>query len=374
MRGGVGDYTRELGIALADLGYDVHIITHVRAREATTDERVAAHLTVHPVITRWNWGALRVIRRLLRSLNPRVLHIQYQTAAYHLHPAINTLPWLLKQTAFPGLIAITYHDLLDPYLFPKAGPLRRWVTLFPARHAHRVIATNRADEETLQQVGLPVDRIPIGPNVHPVPVSPEEVLAWRRAHAIPDTANLVGYFGFLNRSKGATDLVQAVALLRDQGRTVHLVMLGDPLGASDPTNQSYLEEVKRLVADLNLRDRVHWTGFLDDRELSLGFAACDVIALPYRDGASLRRGTLQAALIHGAAIVSTRPRVREMDGDLEAAILAVEPQAPQALARGIATLLDDPNLAQRLRRQARTLAETFTWDKIAQRHVEVYER
>ncbi len=374
MRGGVGDYTRELGIALAELGYEVHVITHIDARDAHADERVAARLHVHPVVPRWNWRGLRPLLYTLDKIAPRIVHIQYQTAAYHMHPAINALPWLLKHRLPSGSVAITYHDLREPYLFPKAGPLRQWITLWPARHARWVITTNRADEETLHCAGIASTRIPIGPNVHPVPVSSQAVTRWRRAQGIPDQALVIGYFGFLNRSKGALELVHAVAHLRDQGRDVHLLMLGDPLGASDPTNQAYLEEVKQAITALNLDDRVHWTGFLDDHALSLGFAACHVIALPYQDGASLRRGTLQAALVHGAAIVSTKPRVHEVDADLSAAILTVAPRDVQELAQGIATLLDDPSLAQRLRERARALADTFTWDKIAQRHVEVYER
>ncbi len=374
MRGGVGDYTRELGIALTHLGYEVHVITHVRAHTADQDERVASHLHVHPIIPRWDSSALHLLIHAIRKIRPRIVHIQYQTAAYHMHPTINIFPWLLKR-GMPNLsTAITYHDLREPYLFPKAGPLRRWITYFPARQVRWVIATNREDEALLRSKGIAAVRIPIGPNVHPVPVSAEEVQDWRRELGIPDRAATIGYFGFLNRSKGALELVRAVALLRERGQDVHLIMLGDPLGASDPTNQAYLEEVKQAVTNLGLDTRIHWTGFLDDRGLSLGFAACDVIALPYRDGASLRRGTLQAALVHGAAIVSTRPRVSEVGADLKEAILTVEPQDPLALAQGIAALLNDPERARRLRERARALSHTFTWDKIAQRHAEVYEQ
>ncbi len=372
MRGGLGDHTRELGIALARMGYEVHVLTHVHARDAAHDPRVAQHLRVHPVVASWNWRALARILSTLRHLRPHIVHIQYQTAAYTMHPAINTLPWWLRRSLPHARSAITYHDLLVPYLFPKAGPVRRWITYLPARHAHIVIATNAEDELTLRGVGITPARIPIGPNVHPVPVSEDEARAFRTRYGIPPQADVIGYFGFLNRSKGVDDLVAAVDALVRQGRDVHLLMLGEQVGASDPTNRAYKDEIQETVVARGLTDRVHWTGYLDDTALSQGFAACDVVALPYRDGASLRRGTLQAALVHGAAIVTTRPRV-DQGADFADAMYLVPAGDATALARGIATLLDMPDLRRRLQARARVLSEQFSWEKIAASHDRVYQ-
>ena len=371
MRGGMGDYTRELGIALARMGHEVHVITHINARGANHDPRVARHLTVHPHIERWNWHGLRRLIALTRRLEATIVHLQYQTAAYNMHPAINTVPWWARRLLPKVRATITYHDLLVPYLFPKAGALRRWITYFPARHAHLVITTNAEDQWTLESAGIASVRIPIGPNVHPVPVNAKDVAEFRHRLGIPPNAGVVGYFGFLNRSKGVTDLLQAIRTLVDAGRDVHLLMLGEQVGASDPTNQGYRQEVVSTVHSLNLSERVHWTGFLDDAALSCGFAACEVVALPYRDGASLRRGTLQAALVHGTAIVTTYPRVPQGDG-FEEALYLVPPENAAALAQAIAHLLDTPSVRRDLQERARALSRRFTWDKIAARHVEAY--
>ncbi len=371
MRGGMGDYTRELGIALARMGHEVHVITHINARGANHDPRVARHLTVHPHIERWNWHGLRRLIALTRRLEATIVHLQYQTAAYNMHPAINTFPWWARRLLPKVRATITYHDLLVPYLFPKAGALRRWITYFPARHAHLVITTNAEDQWTLESAGIASVRIPIGPNVHPVPVNAKDVAEFRHRLGIPPNAGVVGYFGFLNRSKGVTDLLQAIRTLVDAGRDVHLLMLGEQVGASDPTNQGYRQEVVSTVHSLNLSERVHWTGFLDDAALSCGFAACEVVALPYRDGASLRRGTLQAALVHGTAIVTTYPRVPQGDG-FEEALYLVPPENAAALAQAIAHLLDTPSVRRDLQERARALSRRFTWDKIAARHVEAY--
>ena len=63
-----------------------------------------------------------------------------------------------------------------------------------------------------------------------------------------------------------------------------------------------------MIIDLGLFERVRWTGREEDAEVSADLSACDLLFLPYLDGASLRRGTLMAGLAHGCAIVTTTPQ------------------------------------------------------------------
>ena len=88
----------------------------------------APGLAVHPMVERWNWGCWRSLLKLIRRTEPAVVHVQYQAAAYAMHPAINLWPRRLRQLgARRPRSAVTFHDLKVPYLFPKAGRLRRWV-------------------------------------------------------------------------------------------------------------------------------------------------------------------------------------------------------------------------------------------------------
>src|SRR4030042_2289155 len=89
MQGGVGDYTREIGLALRDLGCEVAVASSIQAGLTTG-------LTIHPIIKSWGWGVWGALLDLVRREHPDVLHIQYQAAAYGLHPAINLLPRRLR--------------------------------------------------------------------------------------------------------------------------------------------------------------------------------------------------------------------------------------------------------------------------------------
>ncbi|MCW5848626.1 MAG: glycogen/starch synthase [Anaerolineae bacterium] len=95
LQGGLGDYTRELGRALVQAGHDVRVVTRrVEASLAPTDERAQGEPRVLRVVAGWDWRAWLAVRQAVRGRGCG--HIQYQTAAYDMHPFINTLPWLLR--------------------------------------------------------------------------------------------------------------------------------------------------------------------------------------------------------------------------------------------------------------------------------------
>src|SRR5512136_2710302 len=90
MQGGVGDYTREIGLALGELGCQVTVVS-------STQTGPVPGLTVHPVVESWGWGVWGALLDLIRRERPDVVHIQYQAAAYGLHPAINLFPRRLRR-------------------------------------------------------------------------------------------------------------------------------------------------------------------------------------------------------------------------------------------------------------------------------------
>jgi glycosyltransferase involved in cell wall biosynthesis len=123
---------------------------------------------------------------------------------------------------------------------------------------------------------------------------------------------------------------------------------------------------------LNLKGAVITTGYVDSIAVSCALFACDVMALPYTDGASLRRGSLLAAIAHGRAIVTTTP-LYPIDGlTQDQSAVFVPPNDPLALANAIRQVLNDAALRRRLEHGAREAAKLFTWDQIAMRTVEVY--
>lgn len=383
MQGGVGDFTREVGKALAVLGHEVHVITNLDDQSSTLYPE-GDGLQVERLVGGWGWSCWRALDRAAQRLQLDLINIQYQAAAYKMHPAVNLLP--LARRIFPRLhrshplpTVVTFHDLRVPYLFPKAGRFRWQAVLTLARYADGVIVTNQEDETTLHST-LPVleseiARIPIGSNIAPRLPDGYDRDEQRARWSVRPGEILIGYFGFLHPLKGGELLIRALAELAGGGQAVKLLHVGGRTGSSDPnTNAAFAARVESLARELGVSERVIATGYTPPQEVTANFYATDVFALPYLEGASLRHGTFHAALAHGRAIVTTRPPVplaELCDGEN---VLLVPPNDAHALAEGIRRVAADPGLRARLEQGAAELAQQFTWDRIAARTALVYER
>lgn len=370
MPGGVGAYTRELSRALVALDIKVSILTS----EAAADPEAAgqgAIVRVLPVVRRWDWALGRIASNLATELRADWMHVQYQTAAFGMHPAINFAPGRWRTGS--ARVAWTYHDLRVPYLFPKAGKrLRTWVTERPAHTADLVIVTNEDDRQQLITGQVNAVNIPIGSNIQGCTLLPEARTKRRSLYGYRDDDLVLAYFGFLNRSKGGLTLVRALHRLVRTRPAVYLLMIGEQVGASDATNFAYLQEVQALIRKLGVERHVQWTGNQPDNEVAADLNACDVLLMPYTDGASLRRGTLMAGLANGCAIVTTTPAAllpELVDGR---DVLYVPPENDQALATAVERVAGDPVLAAQLRKNARDRSAQFGWDAIARAHVALY--
>lgn len=370
MEGGVGDYTREIGQALQTLGCQVHVVTSVHAGPQPG-------ILVHPLVEQWSWGCWGVIRDLIRQHRPDVIHIQYQAAAYTMHPAINLLPWRLRRLGSERpQIVVTFHDLKVPYLFPKAGPLRRWVINELARRSDAAISTNREDYEVLRQRLIsPPALIPIGSNIAPELPTGFDRTAWRARWGAGPKDILLCFFGFVNDRKGVDTLLRALKLATNDPRrktNASLLMIGGQTGASDPTNVAYLTQIQTMISELGLASRVHWTGFVPATEVTANFVAADICVLPFRDGVSFLHGTLHAALAHGMPIITTRPRVALPELEDRGNIFLVPREQPQALTDAILELAAAPDLRRILSDGAQALAKQYCWDKIATDTLDLY--
>ncbi|MDQ6695253.1 MAG: glycosyltransferase [Chloroflexota bacterium] len=392
-RGGVGDYTCQLSRALAEQGFINRVLTlrkdilldasgmsgsiGVESRpSAAAEMRPEISTSVQPLETKR--VTLGSVLRALRGSRLPICHIQYQTAAYDMRPLVNVLPLLLR--AFSGSrVVVTFHDLRVPYLFPKAGPLRKWAVQLLARSAHVCVTTNPIDAKELRGWGVSnIHLIPIGSNISNNPPPGFSRSQWRLENGISPDTTLLSYFGFLNNSKGLDDLLRTLPLLADRGN-FRLLMIGGGVSSSDPTDRQTASGLQRLAAELGVADRMLWTGYLSPQGVSAALLSSDMALLPYADGVSFRRGSLLAVLEHGLPLVTTDPQESRSPSDHiwprfqdgENALL-VPPGDIGALATAVEEIASDKELAAKLREGSRALSIFFSWKIIAQKHKELY--
>ncbi len=352
-QGGVGAYSQILARTLAGQGNIAFVYSN---RDAIEDDPA---VNLHAAASRWGPLDLRALAGWARTNRLDLLNVQYQTAAYGMSPWLHFLP------EFAGGLPVvtTFHDLMYPYLFPKAGPLRDWIVMRLARASAGVIATNHED---MARVGhLPqAALIPIGSNILSALPADHDRQAQRSKARAATGDLLLAYFGFLNHSKGVDTLIAALAALRADDIPARLVMIGGRVGSSDPTNATYAVRIDEQIEHLGLAAYVHWTGFVADEAVAAWLDAADVVVLPFRDGASYRRGSLMAAIQHARPIVTTQPVVdipTFRDGEN---MLLVPPDKPSALVTTLRRLNADPDLRQRLADGAADLRAEFDWRRI----------
>lgn len=370
MLGGVGDYTAVLASQLEKLGVKTCVITSDKASPQDSP-------SVFPAIRKWGIGSWRRIGRLLEEAKPEIAHIQFQRGAFDLSPSMNFLPLWLHRLGYK--VVTTLHDLKEPYLFPRAGALRRLAVAALMRGSNASILTN--EEDFVEAKGLApgscLSLIPLGSHVA-VNLSPHfDRRSVRDELGVKPGDWLLCYFGLLSGSKGVEFLIEAVRQLLVEGLPVKLLIIGGGLRDGLQSNMAYQRQILSLLEQPELREAVIWAGYVQEDMVSALFCASDMCVLPFTDGASFRRSSLISAIAHGIPLVTTAP-VRPQESYLRLIhgqnAMLVPPKCPASLANGIRDLVESPGLRQRLQGGALALSQEFSWEKIARQTADLYEQ
>ena len=227
------------------------------------------------------------------------------------------------------------------------------------RRAPRVIAVSSAVRRALIESGVSPERITV---VHSgIDLAATRVTAGngvRRTLGLPEAAPLAVAVGALDRHKDHHSLLAAAAQLRPRFPDLVWALAGDgPL-------RSELESVTR---DLRLESVIRLLGPIED-PLPL-IAAADVFVM-----SSIAEGlgtVLLDAMALGRPIVATGVGgVAELLGN--GAGLLVPPRDPQALARAVERLFEEPALAGLLTETGHREVQRFESGRMADSVLEVY--
>jgi phosphatidylinositol alpha-1,6-mannosyltransferase len=153
--------------------------------------------------------------------------------------------------------------------------------------------------------------------------------------------------GRLMRRKGFDHVIRALPRLLAQGIDVHYAVIG--IGEERGTLQG-------LADELGIADRVHLLGHVPYEDLPRWYCACDVFAMPNRD---IGGDTEGFGLVFLEAASAGRPALAGTAGGTGSAVvdgvtgLRVDGERVEAIADGLARLLNDPAEAQRMGQQGR---------------------
>jgi len=130
----------------------------------------------------------------------------------------------------------------------------------------------------------------------------------------------------------------------------------------------YSKELHRAVMRSNVAGRVHFTGFVEDSDLLQFYGACDLFVFPsFYEGFGLP--ILEAMACGRAVACSSATAMPEV---ANAAGILFDPYSVPEMARAIGDVLLDGEMRVRLERLGTNRASSFTWEKAAQRTLDVY--
>jgi glycosyltransferase involved in cell wall biosynthesis len=172
---------------------------------------------------------------------------------------------------------------------------------------------------------------------------------------------VIGSFGRLSEEKGYAELIEAVGRVRDRGRPVRLVILGE-----GPERRALEVQSSRL----DLGDRVLMPGYVAHAGRYLPLLTAYVLA-SHQEGMPM---TILEAMFAGTPIVATRVgAVPEMLGGGDGGAL-VDRSDPEALAHAIEGLLDAPEAAAAKAAAAQRRANAdFSAAAMTRRYADVYD-
>ncbi|HEX3392547.1 MAG TPA: glycosyltransferase family 4 protein [Solirubrobacteraceae bacterium] len=345
---GVGDYTRGLATALVCAGHDVTVITG-----ATSTTAAEGPPRVLPLLRDWGVRAFLRARPRFAWPRPDLVVSSFPAVVEGSHVRLlYLLPGMAKVLLGRPRTTFIVHE------FVRTGETERRLLRLALWAADQIVAVTEAERDALvARYPSAAARTVVRHNAPSIPIAVDDPAADTRARAAlaPRERHVIAFFGLIwAPAKGFEELLEALA------RTDALLVA---TGSLDPAN-SYHAHVDTEIERLGLGERVRWLGFLSDDEVGRLLRTVDAVVLPYRGGAESGYTSLLAALVNGAAVITTRgPQNPPWLRDGETALL-VDSADPATLASAIGRLLTDDRLAARVRAGARGLS--FGWDEIVE--------
>ena len=209
----------------------------------------------------------------------------------------------------------------------------RWLAHRVLRKADGFIVQTQREKERLLTI-LPdvTNQIEICPHpvydsFSPIQITKQEA---RSRLNLPVDLPILLFFGFIREYKGVKQLLESLAILRDQGEEVFALLAGEIWDGKE----GYFKK----VADLGLEKLVRFDNrYIPNEDVPLYFSAADLFAAPYTQGT--QSGSVRIALHFGLPIVATDRITYGLEEAGSDVLISVPADNPEAFAHGISEML-----------------------------------
>jgi len=242
--------------------------------------------------------------------------------------------------------------------------------------ADLIVTVSYAMKDELIKLGFPKDKIQVCYNgvdpqkYDPKAVTAEQIRKIRAIYGLKDDEIMILFLGRLVGVKGVDKLILGMPHILQKNPKARLVIVG--LGDL----QEYLVN---LVKTTKMENYVKFRfEFIPEEERILHYAACDVAVFPslYEPFGIvvLEAMSMEKPVVVGAAGVSGMREIVVCCGEDQCGY-HVNPANPEDIAWGINSSIETAEKRRWLGKNGRKrVLEEFTWDKVAERTLKVYEQ
>lgn len=175
---------------------------------------------------------------------------------------------------------------------------------------------------------------------------------------------IILFFGNIREYKGLDILLEAFYLLTKKRKDVFLIIAGNP--------RVKWEEYEKIITKYNLEENIKlFLDFIPSADMKYFYYSSDLVVLPYKDF-NAQSGIGTDTLSFGKPLVVTS--VGGLSDLVKDKRFAIEPNNPVALADKILLVLNDETLVKQLSNDSRELAEEYSWNTVAKKTVNLYEK
>jgi glycosyltransferase involved in cell wall biosynthesis len=355
---GAGIYTINLihSLAALDTDFEFYIIAQQSGRKLIeSDKTRALNWVVLPDKSpprRLIWEQTR-LPGLVRKMELDLLHSLHYSRPLSLE--CSSVVTFHDMTFF---LYPQYHTFFKRLYFPAA--MRK-----SARSADALISVSENTKKDLvERLGVPDSKIHVV--YHGVADRFKPISDWNQLENISQKYNLpaefILYVGVVEPRKNLISLLNVFQNLQKSNKNLGLVIAGQ-------TGWGY-HAVQEMVAKLELRDTVLFTGYIPPEDLPAIYNLARLFVYPsIYEGFGLP--VLEAMACGTPTITTSISSLPEIVGD---AGILVPPNDDRALLEAIKSLLEDEKDQNRLSTRGLQHAAEFTWTRTAQETCEIYSQ
>jgi glycosyltransferase involved in cell wall biosynthesis len=262
-----------------------------------------------------------------------------------------------------SILDMTFHRTPERHSFHKRIYFRTMIPRMVQRSDAVIAISESTKRDLVNLLAAKEEKIfvtPLGVDRRFQPITDEEEIGKvRQKYNLP--SKFILFVGLMEPRKNLEVLVDAYHM-DSLPREFHLVLAGNiGWGCS---------LLLKKIANSFVRNRIQMPGYIADADLPALYSMAAAFVYP-----SLYEGfglpVLEAMACGTPVITSNISSLPEVAGD--AAVL-VDPSSPEALASALRNVLGDSQLRESLSQRGRQRAQLFTWERTAQKTLEVYRR